>query len=112
MEYGVVMSITINLVKDFSTEPSGRHTTNTYPNSGQRFRDEILAPAIREYNQVIVVLDGYNRYGRSFIDEAFGGLIRVCGFTHSELKQKLVCKHELIPSIVRLVEERIKNTLI
>lgn len=97
---------TIVVVKDFHPAPKGR-----YPSegdfSGQRFRDEILAPAMNRNDHVHVVLDGYNRYGRSFIDEAFGGLVRENGFTEQQLKTKLTYSHSLIKSLERLIAERI-----
>lgn len=99
----------INLVSDFSARPTGRYTDSTYPDSGQRFRDEMLAPALKEYDQVTVVLDGYNRYGRSFLDEAFGGLVRESRFTKTELTNKLVVQHSLVRSIEDLIRERIEQ---
>ncbi len=99
----------INLVSDFSARPTGRYTSDVYPDSGQRFRDEVLTPALKEFDQVTVVLDGYNRYGRSFLDEAFGGLIRESKFTKSDLDKKLICQHRLVPSIIALINERIEQ---
>ncbi|VVN74220.1 hypothetical protein PS708_00604 [Pseudomonas fluorescens] len=48
------------------------------PNSGEKFRDTVLLPAIKENpNEIIVVdLDGTAGYGSSFLEEAFGGLLR------------------------------------
>lgn len=100
---------TINLVSEFSAKPAGRYTNDVYPDSGERFRDNFLAPALKEFDRVIVVLDGYNRYGRSFLDEAFGGLIRESKFKKSELDEKLVYQHKLVPSIASLIRERIEQ---
>ncbi len=100
---------TIILVSDFSSKPTGRYTDKAYPDSGQRFRDDFLVPALKEFDKVIVVLDGYNRYGRSFLDEAFGGLIRESEFKKSELDERLTYQHKLVPSIVTLIDERIKQ---
>ncbi|MDI3399624.1 STAS-like domain-containing protein [Pseudomonas sp. V88_4] len=97
---------TINVVKDFSKKPYGR-----YPNEGdcgQTFRQEKLAPALREYDKVHVILDGYNRYGRSFLDEAFGGLIREEGFKWADLKERLTYSHSQVKSIETLIEERLE----
>jgi hypothetical protein len=55
----------------------------------------LLAPALRKYNKVAVDLSG-NFYGSSFLDEAFGGLIRRGYFRAEELKNdKLSIRHEL-----------------
>lgn len=97
---------TINVVKDFSKKPYGR-----YPDEGdcgQVFRQSILAPALREHDKVHVVLDGYNRYGRSFLDEAFGGLIREEHFKWDDLKFRLTFSHSKVKSIELLIEERLE----
>jgi hypothetical protein len=53
--------------------------------SGEWFRDDILAPALREAaanSEILtIVLDGTSGYGSSFLEEAFGGLIRRRMFT-------------------------------
>lgn len=47
------------------------------PNSGEQFRD-LLAKTLKRYpNETIeVLLDGAEGFGSSFLEEAFGGLIR------------------------------------
>lgn len=46
--------------------------------SGARFRNEVLAKAIIRHGVdcIAVDLDGTTAYGSSFLDEAFGGLVR------------------------------------
>lgn len=97
----------INLVKDFSKKPYGRYTDLDGSASGEEFRKAILAPALRTYDRVHVNLDGYNRYGRSFLDEAFGGLIREERFTPDEIKRKLTYSHSKVKSIVLVIKDRI-----
>ncbi|MBI6504216.1 STAS-like domain-containing protein [Proteus mirabilis] len=96
----------IKIVNDFSKKPYGRYESDGDGN-GERFRKTILAPALRKYDHVTVDLTGYNRYGRSFIDESFGGLIRYEQFTKQELDRKLKYKHDDLPSLVSLINERI-----
>lgn len=100
-------SMTITVVKDFNPRPYGRYPEDG-DGCGALFRDKHLAPALRENDSVIVDLTGYNRYGRSFLDEAFGGLIRESGFKKAELDQKLTYKHDLIDTIVKLIDDRIQ----
>jgi len=78
----------IEIAKDFSPYPSGRFRRQG-KHSGEEFRDDYLAPALREHDHVEVILDGALGYGSSFLEEAFGGLIRVAKFTKLELDQKL-----------------------
>ncbi|MCW9737686.1 STAS-like domain-containing protein [Morganella morganii] len=97
----------ITIVKDFSKKPYGRYFADG-DSSGEEFRKKILAPALKQFDQVIVDLTGYNRYGRSFIDEAFGGLIRDENFSKPELDRKLKYIHQDLPSIELLIKERIE----
>lgn len=97
----------ITVVKDFNKRPYGRYREDG-DGSGAAFRKDCLAPALREHGRVLVVLDGYNRYGRSFLDEAFGGLIREEGFTWEYLKEHLSYKHSLVKSIEAVIKERIE----
>jgi len=78
----------ISILKNFSENPAGRYVTDG-PNSGQRFRDELLTPALRTHDEVVVNLDGALGFGSSFLEEAFGGLVRECGFAATELTRKL-----------------------
>lgn len=78
----------ISIRKNFSENPAGRYITDG-PNSGQRFRDELLTPALRSNDEVVVDLDGALGFGSSFLEEAFGGLVRECGFAASQLARQL-----------------------
>lgn len=97
------MSTTVNIARDFSKNPAGRFRTDG-PYSGQEFRERFLLPALKSDSEVEVELDGVLGLGSSFLEEAFGGLVRECGIAASELKKKL-----RIHSRVRTYEERIWN---
>lgn len=62
-------------IRDFSRFPGPRYE-NLGENSGEKFRDSFLIPAITENDEIIVDLDGVFGYGSSFLEEAFGGLVR------------------------------------
>ena len=103
----------INVVRDFSPTSYGRYARELQPNeenvTGERFRDEFLIPALNQFDKVHVELTGYNRYGPSFIDEAFGGLISVKHFTLEDIHNRLTYSHDLLPSIVELITRRIEH---
>lgn len=80
--------MTINVAKDFSRYPSGRYRTDSRF-SGEQFRDDHLVPALQQFDKVFVEMDGTLGYGSSFLDEAFGGLIRVSKFSSSELLNRI-----------------------
>jgi hypothetical protein len=70
----------IKISKDFSYAPGPRYKREG-ENSGEKFREEVLLRAVQEAirtNQKLTIdLDGAAGYGRSFLEESFGGLIRV-----------------------------------
>ncbi len=79
---------TIVIAKEFTETPAGRYVTDgSY--SGERFRDDILLPALLNNDLVTINLDGTLGYGSSFLEEAFGGLIREKDMTLSDIKAKL-----------------------
>jgi STAS-like domain of unknown function (DUF4325) len=82
------MTIVLNIAKEFSRSPAGRYKTDG-PYSGEAFRDRHLIPALRRSEIVEVQLDGAFGFGSSFLEEAFGGLVRVAGFKAKELHEKL-----------------------
>lgn len=80
-------------VADFSTYPSGRDSRDGDFN-GTRFREEILVPAVKsalaDESKVVVSLANVMSFGSSFLEEAFGGLIRDGRFSKVDLKRVLL----------------------
>lgn len=102
----------ILLIRDFHPKPYGRYNDdcdNCHETSGQAFRENVLLPRLRKFQHVTVDLTGFNRYGRSFLDEAFAGLINEGYFSKSELDKKLTYKHDDLESIIHIIDERIKS---
>ena len=82
----------ISVANDFSKTPGPRiEDEGNY--SGKRFREELLFPkileAIREDCILEVNLDGTSGPGISFIEESFGGLIRVEGLSLADIRKVL-----------------------
>lgn len=77
----------------FSKTPYGRYESDG-DFSGEKFRDTVLVEYFRDENikKVNVYLDtvedGYE-YGSSFLEEAFGGLVRVCGVPKEVVLEKI-----------------------
>lgn len=94
------MSKVLNIARDFSRSPAGRYVTDG-PFSGQRFRDELLYPALKS-SDVEVQLDGVLGLGSSFLEEAFGGLVREYRMSPQVLKERL-----RIASPLKTYEKRI-----
>lgn len=73
------MARQINLAADFYEFPFGRYPEHG-PYNGQRFREELLTPLLRAGETVEIDLSGARGLAPSFLEEAFGGLIRA-GFS-------------------------------
>lgn len=96
-------------IKDFSKYPGPRYET-LGENSGEKFRDSFLIPAITENDEVCIDFDGVFGYGSSFLEEAFGGLVR-SGISINKIemiKKNLKSKD---PSIVSEVISYINDAL-
>ena len=81
-------STTISIAKNFSVVPAGR-TQEDGDYSGLKFRKEYLVPALKTYNLVHVEFDGVAGLGSSFLEEAFGGLVREEGMDQQFLNEHL-----------------------
>lgn len=96
------MSIVISVAEQYSRSPAGRLRTDG-PFSGERFREELLLPALQTTGEVIEVdLTGALGFGSSFLEEAFGGLVRNGYYSAEQLRARLRIRSE-----VQLYERRI-----
>ena len=79
---------TIRIAKDYSDTPLGRFPDDGEFN-GSRFREEFLRPALDANDKVAIDIEGVEGYGSSFLEEAFGGLVRKGYFSAADLNRKL-----------------------
>jgi hypothetical protein len=105
---------TISIANDYSETPLGRYVTDG-DFSGERFREDFLRPALASEEKVEVDIDGVEGYGSSFLDEAFGGLVREGYFDFKDLQSRLNIKsrdsdfriyHDLIWKYIREARPR------
>lgn len=82
----------LSIAEDFWPFPAGRVATDG-PYNGEKFRKEHLLPALTAAERagavLVVRLDGLKSCGSSFLESAFGGLVRYDGYTAKNL-QKLI----------------------
>ena len=83
----------LSVARDFTVTPGGRWRRISEC-SGEEFRDSFLEPAIRRGKPpVSVELDGVLGYGSSFLEEVFGGLVRLMHWkTREEFDQYVTVK--------------------
>lgn len=98
--------IEIVIARDFSRFPAGRFNEDG-PYSGQAFREKKLILALRAGKRFIINLDGTAGYGSSFLEEAFGGLVRA-GFKPAALEELIEFK-SADPSVAEEILEYIRN---
>lgn len=97
----------IDIAGQFSRHPAGRFESDG-PNSGERFREQVLVPILENEDRAEIILDGTRGYGSSFLEEAFGGLVRK-GYTVSRIKNtfELVAHDDpsLVDEIISYIDE-------
>ncbi len=100
--------IKIVVRKEFARIPGAR-SRDDGPASGEEFRETLLAPKLRlaleSGEKLVVDMDGTAGFAASFLEEAFGGLLRESGFTIQEVERHLVVLSPEDP----LVEQRIRR---
>jgi len=83
---------TLNIGKDFSIDPIGRYRSDGN-RSGETFREDYLKPALKtlepEEKLEIIIDDGVESYGSSFLSEGFAGMVKYGFITNSELLEKI-----------------------
>lgn len=86
----------INIARDFSKTPFGRYVSDS-PYSAEKFRQDLLVPAFTENNEnVMIDFSGIAfGIGSSFLEEAFGGLVRKEGLDKHSIKKRLVIKSDV-----------------
>lgn len=81
-------NIEFNIAKEYSRCPGARYKAEG-DFAGEEFRDDYLVPrinkAIKDGVKLIIVLDGSAGYSTAFLEEAFGGLIRVCKMDYGQI---------------------------
>jgi hypothetical protein len=82
----------LNIAKDYSPTPGSRRKSESVF-SGEKLRTEVLVPLVTKAKaedlNIEINLDGTAGYGTSFLEEAFGGLIRVNNFDYNDLAKRI-----------------------
>ena len=102
-------AVTVNIAAQYTTLPGGRYR-NQGPDSGERFREDVLLPAWRkavgEGTALRVEMDGVQYgYPVGWLEEAFGGLARRVGPQAAQSRLQIVSNTE--PGLATAIREMI-----
>lgn len=98
-------------VIDFTRYPGPRFK-KLGKGSGEEFRESYLYPKFSNDHELVVNLDGAKGYGSSFLEEAFGGLIRKYNLTKNDVKflmDHIISKND--PTLADEVREYMQDAL-
>jgi len=99
-----------SIARDFSPHPGPRYKDQGQ-NSGEMLRRK-LARLLRENAETILIdLDGTRGIGSSFLDEAFGGLVRSEGIAKDDLVKRLKFRSIVDPSYIDEILDSIKRAV-
>lgn len=99
--------VRISLARDFSRHPGPRFIEQG-PHSGEAFR-KLLLKKLAGSDTALVDLDGTSGIGSSFIDEAFGGLVKREGWSVADVRRRIRVKSELDESYLLEFEDSLRN---
>ena len=112
MENAVKTDVRVSVARDYSERPGGRFEWEG-PNSGEKFREDVLVGRYREARDrdlpLIVDLDGTSGYASSFLEEAFGGMIRKRYAVKEDLLRRLTIMSGAQPKWIQRVERYISQ---
>lgn len=101
----------LNIVSEFTDTPGGRYIAQG-PYSGEEFRDTILKVkydyCLLKNEKLVINFDGGYGYPISFIDEAFGGMVRD-GYSAKKMLKNMVFISNDCPSLSEKIVECIKE---
>ena len=107
---------TLSIAADFGPFPAGRVEADG-PYNGEKFREEYLVPALKsaalDGAVLVISLDGLKSCGSSFLESAFGGLVRYNGFTAKKLQTliRIECKSASLERYKIAIENHIKRAV-
>lgn len=105
-------TMTLNVRRDFARAPGPRYRSEG-SFSGEEFREGYLLPRLKEAMAgdcvLLIDIDGVAGFGVSFLEEAFGGLIREDGLTQSTILQHIELKSERLDYLEEEILSYVKD---
>ena len=102
-------TVKINIAEDYTQYPGGRYP-NDGEGNGESFRAKFLVPVLDAGDRAEIILDGTQGYPSSFLEEAFGGLVRL-GYDVEKVLSSFIFKadKQSFKRFVPMIEEHIKR---
>jgi hypothetical protein len=98
-----------SIARDFSPNPGPRFRKQG-AHSGEALRKKLVAVLDRDSGATILIdLDGTKGIGSSFLDEAFGGLIRSERRSRDDILRRFKFRSEIDPSYVETILDSINR---
>ncbi|WP_370515207.1 STAS-like domain-containing protein [Erythrobacter sp. THAF29] len=97
-----------SIAEDFSRFPGPRFHWQG-PNSGETFRGRLVKLLKGTDGRIKIILDGTTGIGSSFLDEAFGGLIRKEGFARDVVRRRFQFVSKTDPSYIVTIRNSIER---
>lgn len=103
-----MVSTVFSIAKDFSPF-AGPRFKRQGNHSGEALRSKLVRFLQAHPGEVTIVLDGTKGMGSSFLDEAFGGLIRNEGWAKRDVEERLKFQSKLDPSYISTIHDSIER---
>jgi STAS-like domain of unknown function (DUF4325) len=103
-------NLTFNIADDFSKSPGPRYSWQG-PMSGEVLRRQLVKLLRDPISRITIILDGTRGFGSSFLDEAFGGLIRSDGFSFDEVRNRMNFVSDFDPTYIQEINESLERAV-
>lgn len=100
--------VVFSIARDFSPHPGPRYARQG-ANSGEALRQRLLKLLKAQPSKLLIDLDGTKGIGSSFLDEAFGGLVRWEHMSKNDLLKRLEFRSTLDPSYIAEIVDSISK---
>ncbi len=101
-------TVVFSIAKDFSPHPGPRFARQG-ANSGEALRQRLTKILKDHPSKLVIDLDGTKGIGSSFLDEAFGGLVRSEHMSKNDLLKRFEFRSVLDPSYIAEILDSISN---
>lgn len=100
----------IDIAQKFSDSPSGRYIEDG-EYCGANFLHQYLLPNINKYTKIILDFTNVLGYGSSFLEEAFGGLVRETHMSKEEFFKHIEIKTLNDPCLLEEINQYIDEEI-